>query len=558
MDIARKQKNLALKAKRNPNQRIGGLFLIICQKEWMLQAMWNVLQNKGAITAGVDGIVKADYYDAKTRDLTLRAKERIDEICQELEDGEYRPKPAIRTYIPKPNGKKRPLGIPTLDDRTVQEAVRMALEPIYESHFLDCSYGFRPKRCTMDAVSICYQRMDVSKKYFWVIEGDIEGCFDNIDHKILLRLIREKVADRRFVNLIHRFLKAGYQEDGVIYKPDTGTPQGGIVSPLLANIYLHELDNWWEKKYHQSSNQMGNRRKKGLGNFLLVRYADDFIIISNGTREATEAMKEEVTGLLRERLNLNLSKEKTAITHVSEGFDFLGFNIRLYKGKRGIIVKPTKANIQKVKNKINGYLDRRNKGYAVVDVIRALRPVIRGWANYYGYVNSYNTFHSLDFHLHNKFLKWYRGKYQMSVRAGRREGIKWFDKNESIHLPHFTETKVKNYKWKIIPNPYIEMEKGRATSNHPFPNAQWYGNSERDADLKIECFKRDQGICQICKRPKTNLVAHHIIPISKGGQDTLENLRTICEDCHRAYNKQLHYENKGWREIEQLVESRVT
>jgi retron-type reverse transcriptase len=178
LDIAQKQKDLSLKAQEKPYQRIGALFPMICQKEWMLQAMWNVLHNQGAETAGVDGEIKARYYDAKTNVLTSKAMKQVEEICESLECGTYRPKPVKRIYIPKANGKMRPIGIPTLADRTVQEAVRMVIEPIYENDFLSCSYGFRPNRCTMDAVSVFTRIMQPQMKYYWVIEGDIKGCFD--------------------------------------------------------------------------------------------------------------------------------------------------------------------------------------------------------------------------------------------------------------------------------------------------------------------------------------------------------------------------------------------
>jgi retron-type reverse transcriptase len=177
LSIAQKQRNLALKAEAKPYQRIGELFPIICQREWMLQAMWNVLHNRGAEAAGVDGKVKAEYYDLETRSLTSEAIRQVEEMCQSLEEDNYHPQPVKRIYIPKANGKKRSIGISTLDDRIVQEAIRMVLEPIYESDFLNCSYGFRPNRCTMDAVSVCYQRIHQQEKYFWVIEGDIRGCF---------------------------------------------------------------------------------------------------------------------------------------------------------------------------------------------------------------------------------------------------------------------------------------------------------------------------------------------------------------------------------------------
>ena len=547
LDIAQKQKDLTLKAEAKPYQRIGGLFPIICQKEWMFQAMWNVLRNSGAETAGVDGKVKAIYYDAKTRSLTSKAIERVDELCKSLEEGSYRPQPVRRIYIPKANGKMRPIGITTLDDRIVQETVRMVLEPIYESDFLNCSYGFRPNRRTMDAISVCYRMIEPTKKYYWVIEGDIKGCFSSIDRRILMKLLRSRIADRKLTDMIYRFLKVGYQEKGIMHKSNMGTSQGAILSPILANVYLHEFDKWWSVNFDPDRNGKEARRRKHLGNFILVRYCDDFIILSNATKQATETMKERVAEFLRDELKLELSQEKTAITHVTEGFDFLGFHIRKYRSRNGVIIEPAKSNIQSVKNKIAEYLDRRNHEYAVVNIIRALNPVIRGWANYYRSVSSYHTFHSLDYHLCRKFLKWYRGKYQLPPRRGTREGLRWIDKKEPLHLCQFTEVKLTRYSWERKSNPYLEMKVKRMTDK-PFPKVNWYGNSERNGDLQIQCFQRDRGVCQACMRCKTNLHAHHIIPLSGGGEDTLDNLTAVCEDCHRKY---------GWQEIRRLVGSRM-
>jgi RNA-directed DNA polymerase len=348
--ITRKQRDLALLAMRKPDQ-ISGLFPIMCQKEWITQSMWNVLHNQGAETAGVDGEAKAAYYDAKIRSLTSRAIGRVEEIRQALEEGNYRPQPAKRVYIPKANGKRRPIGILTLEDRTVQEAIRMVIEPIYESTFLDCSQGYRPNRCTMDAIKVCYQRINPTMKYYWVIEGDIRSCFDRIDHKILLKLLRKRIADRKLVGLIRRFLKAGYQENETMHKPNCGICQGGVLSPLLANVYLHELDKWWSINYDFDQNGKRARRRAHLGNFILVRFADDLIILSNGTREATVKMKDEVARFLKDELRLELSQEKTAITHVTDGFDFLGFHIRKYKSRNGPIIKPAKINVQRMRDK---------------------------------------------------------------------------------------------------------------------------------------------------------------------------------------------------------------
>jgi len=219
IDIASKQKNLAQKAKERPNERVGGLYSIIRQEGWVEQAFWNVLQNTGAKTEGVDGKVKETYYDVSTKTLTSEGRELIVEICKELKEFTYKPLPVKRVYIPKTNGKMRPIGIPTIKDRVIQEAIKMVIEPIYESDFLDCSYGFRPNRNTMDAISCCYGMMNNKVKYYWVIEGDIKGCFDNIDHKILMKLIRNRIADRKLTDTIYKCLKAGYQEEGKIYKP---------------------------------------------------------------------------------------------------------------------------------------------------------------------------------------------------------------------------------------------------------------------------------------------------------------------------------------------------
>ena len=219
-----------------------------------------------------------------------------------------------------------------------------------------------------------------------------------------------------------------------------GTPQGSVASPLLANLYLHELDKWWSENYDHNKSA---RRRKHLGNFILVRYCDDFIILSNGTRQATEAMKAEVTMFLKDELRLELSQEKTAITHATEGFDFLGFHIRKFGKHGGVMITPTKANVQKIRDRISRTLSRKNHEVAVVDVIRALNPVIRGWSNYYRYVNSARTFHALDFYLGAKFMKWYRGKYRMPARKGSVEAHKWMDRRKPFHLSRFSDVKVK-------------------------------------------------------------------------------------------------------------------
>jgi group II intron reverse transcriptase/maturase len=557
-NIAQKQKDLALKATYRPESRIGGLYPLIWQEGWMAQAMWKVIHNKGAETAGIDNVVKARYYDAKTHSLNSTARVRVKEICRSLEDMEYKPQPVRRTYIPKPNGRFRPIGIPILDDRIVQEAIRMVLEPIYESDFLDCSHGFRPSRCTMDAMQVCYQRTNPRQKYYWVIEGDIKGCFDNIDHKILLKLLRRRIADDKLVSIIRRFLGAGYVEDESVYKPNVGTPQGGVISPLLANIYLHEMDRWWERELYRDQNYRTRRREEGHGNYLLSRYADDFIILSNDRKRGVEEVRDRLRDFLSQELKLELSSDKTAITHIQDGLNFLGFYIRKYKGQRGATIKPSEQNIQRIKIKIDGFLNRKNRKSDVAGMILALNPVIRGWANYFRYVNSYEIFNDLDWYTSRRFMKWYRGKYQMSRRRGTIEALKWIKGDEPLKLGRFTDSEVKRYKWGKKPNPYIE---GRIEypKENPFVEVVWYGKSNRNTELAYQCYQRDDGVCQICQRPKTNLIAHHIIPLFEIGEEanTLDNLITICKDCEKEYFKELHQEIRTPEGVMQLGGSRV-
>ena len=202
-----------------------------------------VLSNAGSRTAGIDGISRKQLADEEARARFIQS------LQAELKAGTYHPQPVRRHWIPKANGKLRPLGIPTIKDRVVQMVLKMLLEPIWESDFLDCSNGFRPGRRTMDCIRTCQSRITTQNKYLWVIEGDITGCFDHVQHAILLKLVRRRVQDERVIGLIEAMLKAGVMEEDLFQHTPEGTPQGGILSPLLANIYLHEFDRWWWEKY---------------------------------------------------------------------------------------------------------------------------------------------------------------------------------------------------------------------------------------------------------------------------------------------------------------------
>ncbi len=277
-DVPKIQRSFARKAEADPEHRFEDLYHLLCRPEWITTALDSVLANSGARTAGVDGVSKASL---KTDEERIQF---ISQLRESLKTGKYIPTPVKRVWIPKPGKtEKRGLGIPTIADRVVQEMLRMLMEPIWESDFLDCSHGFRPGHRTMDCIAVFWAHANQLQKYYWVIEGDIRKCFDRIHHAKLMELVSKRVADRRILNLVEQFLKAGLLEDGIFQETEAGTPQGGILSPLLANIYLNELDQWWWCNYgSKTHNEKRKRRTSGRTNAILTRYADDFCILCNG------------------------------------------------------------------------------------------------------------------------------------------------------------------------------------------------------------------------------------------------------------------------------------
>ncbi len=385
--LSRIQELLTLRSKQGKFfSRISGILRL--RRLWYT-ALEKVLSNKGARTPGIDGMTRRNYQEESEK------ASLINQIIAEIKGRCYKPQPVRRIYIPKNPTEKRALGIPTIKDRVVQEALRLILEPIYEAKFHNHSYGFRPFRSTHHAVARLQSLISL-KGYNWVIEGDIRKCFDRIDQDKLMSLLKRDIKDKRVLKLIRMMLKAGVLEELELLRTDMGTPPGGILSPLLANIYLHELDKFISSRYEDLNHY---QRKKAPLRMFICRYADDWGILIRGTREQAEVVKQEVTAFLLENLKLELSEEKTLITPVEQGFDFLGFNIRKYRD--AVHVKPAPKALRKLRDKVREI----TKTFFATDVdvgIIKLNYAIRGFAEYYRRVYSKRIFRKLDF-----FIWWH-------------------------------------------------------------------------------------------------------------------------------------------------------
>jgi len=546
-DLRKTQESFARKAQAQPEHRFGDLYHLVCREDWLKEALQAVLRNAGSHTAGIDGISRKHLADEAAQ------TKFIQDLQAELKAGTYRPYPVRRRWIPKSNGKQRPLGIPTLRDRVVQMVLKMLLEPIWESDFLNCSNGFRPGRRAMDCIRTCQTRITTQNKYLWVIEGDIRGCFDHVQHNILLKLVKRRVRDRRVIALIAAMLKAGVMEAGLFQSTAEGTPQGGILSPLLANIYLHEFDRWWWEKYGcLTLNQKAKRRRAGVGNCILTRYADDFLILGNGPREEVERLREEARQVLWDRLRLELSLEKTHITHVTDGFDFLGFHLqwKLTKhGKPWLRVTPSQKSVQRFKRTVKA-MTRRNTFYqSPLEKIRSLNRVMRGWNQYYQYVNATATANKLTYWANDRLFLWLKKRHKQGARwvmrtyrhrERRARTSRWNlgtkDENGQIVLLYqLTDLHRHIYYARTPPHPYLDETK----ITEPFPDTAfarfWEGQTtpaKADwAELRPAVLERDGHRCTQCGSTE-NLHVHHCRARRRGGTDQMDNLQTLCERCH--------------------------
>lgn len=425
------------------------------------------------------------------------------------------------------------MGIPTVADRAMQAIARSALEPEWEARFEACSYGFRPGRGCHDAIAKVFNLANPRGRKVWILDADIKGAFDNIGHEALLKAIDGFPARE----LVKQWLKAGYVESDVLHPTDAGTPQGGVISPLLANIAFHGMEQAIGVKLDGKGQTKGKRA--------LVRYADDFLVFCE-SREDAEAAKEELAHWLGER-GLTLSEEKTRIVHITEGFDFLGFNVRRYPAPKTsrtgwkLLITPSKGAVQKFRDRVRQEW-KSLRGTSVAAVLKALNPIIRGWANYYRTVVSKATFNKLDKfmfgrcvryarHTHpTKPWKWIRDRYFGQLRAG--SGNQWVfgDKQRNAHLLKLNWTAIRRH-------PLVQ---GRASPDDPDLRDYWNRRqAARMTELPPKLLglaRRQKGWCPQCGQPLVNdeeLHVHHRQHRKDGGGDDEANLRLIHLFCHQ-------------------------
>jgi RNA-directed DNA polymerase len=403
-------------AGEDTSRRFGDLFNLVYDPDFLAEAWLRVKANAGSRTPGIDGATVADIENR------IGVGAFLEEIRGLLKSGEFRPEPVRQVMIPKKSGKLRKLGIATVADRVVQAALKLVLEPIFEADFQPCSYGFRPNRRAHDAIAEI--QFYATHGYEWVLEADIRACFDEIGHVPLMDRLRARIKDKRVCALVKAFLKAGVMTaDGDQEETYTGTPQGGILSPLLANIALSALDDQFMRQWQA---QMGNdwqrrkRRRNGLGNWRLIRYADDFVVMVSGQRRHAEALREETAAALAP-LGLRLAEEKTRVVHIDEGFDFLAFTIRRMR-KRGtqkhyVYTVPSRKAIQAIKDKVSAKTYRSTRHQSPEALIQGINRALAGWANYFRHGVSKAVFSKIDSHAWGRIMRWLRHKYKQG-RSG--------------------------------------------------------------------------------------------------------------------------------------------
>ncbi|AEH09117.1 MULTISPECIES: group II intron reverse transcriptase/maturase [Protofrankia] len=447
-------------AREDARRQFDDLFNLVADPAFLLVAWDRVRGNRGARTAGVDGRTAASIV------ARIGIPEYLDGLRSALKDRSFRPLPVRERMIPKAGGKLRRLGIATITDRVVQASLKLALEPIFEADFLPCSYGFRPMRRAHDAVAEIRYLTSKPRCYEWIVEGDIKACFDEISHTSLTGRVRARIGDRRVLALVKAFLKSGILVEDRLVRPTTaGTPQGSILSPLLSNVALSVLDEHVARSPGgpgTGKTEKAKRLRHGLPNFKLVRYADDWCLVIKGTKADAEALREEIAGVLS-TMGLRLSREKTLITHIDDGLDFLGWRIQRHrkKGMREYYVYsyPAKKSVKAVMAKVKTVCRDVEVNQPLDDLIRRLNPVLRGWCAYFRPGVSSVTFAYLKHYVFETVWRWIRRKHRRSTWKELRHrycGGGWWPTGQSRELfdPEKVSTTRYRYRGSVIPSPW--------------------------------------------------------------------------------------------------------
>ena len=479
--------------------------------------------NKGRKTPGVDGRV------------ALTPDERTQLIKELLQDQTWKTQPARRVYIPKANGKTRPLGIPTIADRCRQAMVKNALEPEWEAKFEPCSYGFRPGRDCHDAIGRIFRIALPHGRKKWVVDADIKGAFDNISHETVLNALVGFPAKE----MIKQWLKAGVMDKGVFAKTDKGTPQGGVISPLLANIAMHGMEKAAGVTYYEVQTYTRVTSKRAL-----VRYADDFVILAE-TRQDAEAAQQDIADWLK-GIGLELSQEKTQIRHLKEGFDFLGFTIREYTERQTdkpiLLITPSKEAVKNFKARLRQEWQML-KGHNADRVMERLNPILRGWGNYYRNVVSKKTFAVIDNFTHWKLRKWLRHTHPNKSQSWIKRT--YFSKMVRDRQDNwvFGDAQTGRYLIRLswLPIQRHILIKHGVSPDDPELRKYWKKRDIRKVELLPTAkhkmiAKKQKGICPVCGDTLYGAEAlhlHHSIPKAEGGTDRPDNLELLHVTCHR-------------------------
>jgi RNA-directed DNA polymerase len=488
-------------------------------------AVRRVTENQGKNTPGVDQVI----WD------TPKRKKRA---LHDLKRRGYQPLPLRRVYIPKSNGKMRPLGIPTMKDRAMQALYLLALDPIAETMADPNSYGFRKERCCADAIEQCHIVLSNRNAAPWILEGDIRSCFDQISHEWLLAHV---LMDK---TILRKWLQSGYMDKHVFYETEAGTPQGGIVSPVLANLALDGL----EKRLREHYPARTAKSRKAQVN--LVRYADDFIITGRTKELLEEEVKPLVEQFMRER-GLELSPEKTQITHIEDGFDFLGQNVRKYHGK--LLIKPSKQNVKSFLANIRKVI-KENKQATAYNLIGKLNPKIRGWANYHRHIASKKTLVRVDDALFKCLWQWAVRRHPKKDRRWIAE--KYFGTTGSRNWRFFGEARddegqpVRNWLFHAATTPIQRHTKIKGEANPYDPEWEVYleerlgvkmvGNLHGKRRLHY-LWVEQNGLCPVCNQKITQLTGwhnHHLVWRVMGGSDGVENRVLLHPHCHAQVHAQ--------------------